>query len=78
MNVEIPLQSLLDRAAITLWELGNRTGIRYDRLQQYHKNTAKMLKLADIPKLCEELKCQPSDLVVLKNGNGRTKKKGQS
>ena len=75
MMAQIPLKELLERERKTLWEVATTTKIRYNRLKQYFYNEAVMLKLSDVEILCKELNCEPADLLVLTNGNGKSKKK---
>jgi putative transcriptional regulator len=59
----IDLDSHLERSGLTLTELANRVGITLVNLSILRNNRAKAIRFSTLASLCEELDCQPGDIL---------------
>lgn len=62
-EVMIDLDSHLERSGLTLTELANRVGITLVNLSILRNNRAKAIRFSTLASLCEELDCQPGDIL---------------
>jgi putative transcriptional regulator len=62
-EVVIDLDSHLERSGLTLTELANRVGITLVNLSILRNNRAKAIRFSTLASLCEELDCQPGDIL---------------
>jgi putative transcriptional regulator len=62
-GIEIRLDRLLDERGMTLAELAERVGITYANLSILKNNRARAIRFTTLARLCEELECQPGDLL---------------
>jgi putative transcriptional regulator len=61
--IEIRLDRLLSERGLTLAELADRVGIAYANLSILKNNRARAVRFSTLSRLCEELGCQPGDLM---------------
>ena len=62
-HVTIDLDSHLESSGLTLTELANRVGITLVNLSVLRNNRAKAIRFSTLEALCEELDCQPGDIL---------------
>lgn len=62
-HVTIDLGSHLEKSGITLTELASRVGITLVNLSILRNNRAKAIRFSTLEALCEELNCQPGDIL---------------
>jgi putative transcriptional regulator len=62
-HVTIDLDSHLEKSGITLTELASRVGITLVNLSILRNNRAKAIRFSTLEALCEELDCQPGDIL---------------
>ena len=62
-NIIIDLDSHLESSGLTLTELANRVGITLVNLSILRNNRAKAIRFSTLEALCEELDCQPGDIL---------------
>lgn len=62
-QVTIDLDTHLERSGLTLTELANRVGITLVNLSILRNNRAKAIRFSTLEALCEELDCQPGDIL---------------
>ena len=62
-QVKIDLESHLESSGLTLTELANRVGITLVNLSILRNNRAKAIRFSTLEALCEELDCQPGDIL---------------
>jgi putative transcriptional regulator len=62
-HVRIDLDSHLKASGLTLTELANRIGITLVNLSILRNNRAKAIRFSTLEALCEELDCQPGDIL---------------
>jgi putative transcriptional regulator len=63
-QVVVDLDSHLERAGITLTELASRVGITLVNLSILRNNRAKAIRFSTLAAICEELDCQPGDILA--------------
>jgi putative transcriptional regulator len=61
--IEVTLDRLLEERGLTLTELATRVGISYANLSILKNNRARAVRFSTLTRLCEELECQPGDLL---------------
>lgn len=64
--VEVHLDALLAARSLTLTELANRIGITIANLSILKNGRAKAIRFTTLTRLCEELDCQPGDLLAVR------------
>jgi putative transcriptional regulator len=64
MPIQVALDRLLERRGLTLTELSERMGITLANLSVLKTNKARAIRFSTLEALCEELDCQPGDLLV--------------
>jgi putative transcriptional regulator len=62
-HVTIDLDSHLESSGLTLTELASRVGITLVNLSVLRNNRAKAIRFSTLEALCEELDCQPGDIL---------------
>ena len=62
-DIEIGLDAVLRERGLTLAELAERVGITYANLSILKNNHARAIRFSTLTRLCEELDCQPGDLL---------------
>lgn len=62
-GIEVRLDRLLAERGMTLSELADRVGITYANLSILKNNRARAIRFSTLTRLCEELGCQPGDLL---------------
>lgn len=62
-QVVIDLDSHLEASGLTLTELAARVGITLVNLSILRNNRAKAIRFSTLSALCEELGCQPGDIL---------------
>ncbi|HEX8083648.1 MAG TPA: helix-turn-helix transcriptional regulator [Solirubrobacteraceae bacterium] len=68
--IEIRIDRLLEERGLTLAELAERVGITYANLSILKNNHARAIRFSTLTRLCEELDCQPGDLLRWSPGRG--------
>jgi putative transcriptional regulator len=63
--IKIQLEQLLKKQGKTLYWLAKQTGISYNALAKINKNDVTRLELDTIEKICANLDCKASDLLVI-------------
>ena len=74
MNVEIPLDTLLDKHGRSFYWLAKETGVSYSTLWRLKKGKALGINFATLEKLCQALGCTPGDLLTLSGDETKLKK----
>jgi putative transcriptional regulator len=64
MPIHVTLDRLLEKRGMTLTELSDRVGITLANLSILKTNKARAIRFSTLEALCEELRCQPADLLV--------------
>ena len=62
-HISIELDKHLERTGLTLTELANRVGITLVNLSVLKNNRAKAIRFSTLEALCDELECQPGDIL---------------
>ena len=62
-GIEVRLDRLLAERGMTLSELADRVGITYANLSILKNGHARAIRFSTLTRLCEELDCQPGDLL---------------
>ena len=63
-QVTIRLNQLLERRGITLTDLAARVGVTLVNLSVLKNNRARAIRFSTLAALCEELDCQPGDILA--------------
>jgi putative transcriptional regulator len=63
MPIHLALDRLLEKRGMTLTDLSERVGITMANLSILKTNKAKAIRFSTLEALCEELRCQPGDLL---------------
>ena len=63
-QVTIRLDQLLERRGITLTDLAARVGVTLVNLSGLKNNRARAIRFSTLAALCEELDCQPGDILA--------------
>lgn len=78
MNVEIPLDTLLDRHGRSFYWLAKETGVSYSTLWRLKKSKALGINFATLEKICAALDCTPGDVLKLGNRPEKTEESAKS
>lgn len=62
-RVACHLDELLESRGLTLTELAERVGVTVVNLSVLKNNRARAIRFSTLTALCDELDCQPSDLL---------------
>jgi putative transcriptional regulator len=63
MPIRLNLEKVMAEREISLTELADRVGITLANLSILKTNKAKAVRFSTLEALCQELKCQPGDLL---------------
>ncbi len=63
MAIQVTLDRLLEKRDMTLTELGERLGMTLANLSILKTNKARAIRFSTLDALCQELRCQPGDLL---------------
>ena len=63
MPIQVTLDRLLEKRGMTLTELGDRPGMTLANLSILKTNKARAIRFSTLDALCQELRCQPGDLL---------------
>lgn len=63
--VEVHLDRLLAERDMTLAELSQRVGVTVANLSILKNGRAKAIRFSTLTRLCQELDCQPGDLITV-------------
>ena len=74
MPIRLRLDHLLLDRGMTLTELAERVGITLANLSVLKTNKARAVRFSTLEALCQELKCQPGELLVYEDSQVRGKK----
>ena len=74
MNVEIPLDTLLDKHGRSFYWLAKETGVSYTTLWRLKKSKAMGINFSTLEKICAALDCTPGDVLTLGDGTRKVKK----
>ena len=64
MAIRVTLDRVLEKRAVTLTELADRTGMTLANLSILKTNKARAIRFSTLDVLCRELDCQPRDLLT--------------
>ena len=64
MPIQVTLDRLLEQRGMTLTELSDRMGITLANLSILKTNKARAIRFSTLEALCQELDCQPGDLLT--------------
>jgi putative transcriptional regulator len=67
MPIQVTLDRLLEKRNLTLTELGDRLGMTLANLSILKTNKARAIRFSTLDALCQELRCQPGDLLKYEN-----------
>jgi len=67
MPILVTLDRLLEKRGMTLTELGDRLGMTLANLSILKTNKARAIRFSTLDALCQELRCQPGDLLRYEN-----------
>lgn len=67
MPIQVTLDRLLEKRGLTLTELGERLGMTLANLSILKTNKARAIRFSTLDALCQELRCQPGDLLRYEN-----------
>jgi len=62
-EIQVRLDQLLTERGMTLTELADRVGITIVNLSILKNGRARAIRFSTLARLCEELQCQPGDLL---------------
>lgn len=62
-HIEVDLDQMLIRRHMTLSELASRVDITVANLSNLKTGKARAIRFSTLSALCEELSCQPADLI---------------
>jgi putative transcriptional regulator len=62
-EIQVRLDDLLTERGMTLTELADRVGITIVNLSILKNGRARAIRFSTLARLCEELRCQPGDLL---------------
>jgi putative transcriptional regulator len=62
-HVTIDLEGHLEASGMTLTELASRVGITLVNLSILRNNRAKAIRFSTLEAICEQLDCQPGDIL---------------
>jgi putative transcriptional regulator len=66
-EIQVRLDDLLAERGLTLTELAERVGITIVNLSILKNGRARAIRFSTLARLCEELQCQPGDLLAYRN-----------
>ncbi|MGI6755862.1 MAG: helix-turn-helix domain-containing protein [Atopobiaceae bacterium] len=66
-HIEVNLDVILAKRHMTLTELSQRVGITVPNLSNLKTGKAKAIRFSTLAALCQELDCQPADLLRFVN-----------
>ena len=66
-EVQVRLDDLLAERGLTLTELAERVGITIVNLSILKNGRARAIRFSTLARLCEELQCQPGDLLAYRS-----------
>lgn len=64
--IKLTLDKALASAGMTRYELGKRTGIQYQIIDNYYKNKVKRYDSYVLERICDALDCQIADIIEYK------------
>ena len=64
MAIQVTLERVLERRGMTLTELSERVGITLANLSILKTSKARAIRFSTLAALCQELDCQPGDLLT--------------
>ena len=65
-RVDVHIDKLLAERGLTLTELADRVGITLANLSVLKNGRARAIRFSTLTALCQELECQPSDLLTVR------------
>ena len=63
MPIQVTLDRVLEKRALTLTELGERLGMTLANLSILKTGKARAIRFSTLDALCRELRCQPGELL---------------
>ncbi len=64
--IRLTVDKALEKYGLTRYELGKRTGIQYQIIDNYYKNKVKRYDSDILDRICCALDCQISDIIEYK------------
>lgn len=74
MNIEIPLDRLLDKHGRSFYWLAKETGVSYTTLWRLKKGKALGINFSTLEKICQALNCTPGDVLTIGDRKREIKK----
>lgn len=71
MSIRVTLDRVLLDRRMSLTELSDRVGVTLANLSILKTGKAKAVRFSTLEALCRELDCQPADLLVYENDEGK-------
>lgn len=62
-KITIDLIPVMKKKKITPYRLSKMTGIKYDNIQRYCKNTLYRIDLSNLAKICSALECDADEII---------------
>ncbi|MEM9571736.1 MAG: helix-turn-helix transcriptional regulator [Pseudomonadota bacterium] len=73
MSIRVTLDRVLLEKRMSLTELSERVGVTLANLSILKTGKAKAVRFSTLEALCRELDCQPGDILVFEDGQGKSK-----
>lgn len=64
--IQLTLDKALEKYGLTRYQLGKRTGIQYQTIDNYYKNKVKRYDGYVLEKICDAIGCQISEIIAYK------------
>lgn len=64
--IRLTIDKVLNTHGITRYELSKRTGIQYQVIDKYYKNTVKRYDSFVLERICSTLNCEIKDIIEYK------------
>ncbi len=74
----LKLDEVLKEKGKTAYQVAKSTGLHQSVVSKFRRNEAKMIALDVLDRLCDELDCKPSDLIVHQSSNIQSSSNTQS
>ena len=75
MSIRVTLDRVLLDRRMSLTELSERVGVTLANLSILKTGKAKAVRFSTLEALCRELDCQPGDILVFEDSEGKAAKK---
>ena len=65
-KITLDLETVMKQKNISPYRLSKMTGIKYDNIQRYCKNTLYRVDLSNLAKICNALGCEADEIIKYK------------